>query len=612
MTAKVSSYEKKSSLKGKGKAIEDPAPYQVESNRLKTYLAENEKIVKRDFQGWKKQTHNDKKLSAHLAGLSALHLDMATKAAEHDDLLLPYNTSGALIQPENALEKTWRVSQADIKAASGPAVASKSFALSLDGGPFSFDYSRNGRFLALAGRQYGNLASMDWQAAKPMAETTVNETTRSIRWLHNESFFAAAQRRYVYIYDGRQGAEVHQLRGHIEVTQMEFLPYHFLLATVGLPGWLKYHDTSTGQMVAQHRTKLGSCHTMAQNPHNAIINLGHQNGTVTLWSPSISQPQVKLLAHRGPLTSISVDPSSSGRIMATTGLDGTLKVWDLRTYKSLANWTLKKPACTSAWSQNGLLAVGWGAHVSVYAGVGRNESQKGAYMSQLFPAQEVNQVQFCPFDDLLGVGHTSGFSSLLIPGAGEANFDSLEADPYENKSRRREREVRGLLDKIPSDLITLDPEMVGRIADPILKESEELKRLKGNTKVTPYRKLSRAERLISKGKAGEEEQLNEDEQVEKGVLPNLEPPPITKKEKKKMRGKNSSLKRLLRKKQKNVITPETEALRVKMALRKQQQQQQQNLSSKTKPKLLSSKAITTTTTTGVGGGGGGALDRFFS
>lgn len=54
---------------------------------------------------------------------------------------------------------------------------------------------------------------------------------RSRRWLHNTSFFAVAQKKYVYIYDSN-GLEIHQLRNHIEVNRMQFLRYHFLLATV--------------------------------------------------------------------------------------------------------------------------------------------------------------------------------------------------------------------------------------------------------------------------------------------------------------------------------------------------------------------------------------------
>lgn len=50
----------------------------------------------------------------------------------------------------------------------------------------------------------------------------------------------------------------------------------------GNAGYLKYQDTSTGQFVTELRTKLGSCHTMAQNPWNAIIHLGHVNGKLSM------------------------------------------------------------------------------------------------------------------------------------------------------------------------------------------------------------------------------------------------------------------------------------------------------------------------------------------
>lgn len=63
----------------------------------------------------------------------------------------------------------------------------------------------------------------------------VKETTRDVTFLHSEQFFAAAQKKYVYIYDKR-GLEVHCLRGHAAPEVLEFLPHHFLLSSIGEQG----------------------------------------------------------------------------------------------------------------------------------------------------------------------------------------------------------------------------------------------------------------------------------------------------------------------------------------------------------------------------------------
>ena len=145
-------------------------------------------------------------------------------------------------------------------------------------------------------------------------------------------------------------------------------------------------------------------------------------------------------------------------------------------------------------------------------------------MTNLFPSQPIHDVQFCPFEDVLGVGHTNGFASLLVPGAGEANYDSLEADPFESKRARQEREVHALLDKIQPDQITMDRNAIGKLSRPVrdgtLGEDSAKPKARGigpKQDMIPYSKLSRTERLRVDGQAASDEledEQGEDEGVE--------------------------------------------------------------------------------------------------
>jgi U3 small nucleolar RNA-associated protein 7 len=105
---------------------------------------------------------------------------------------------------------------------------------------------------------------------------------------------------------------------------------------------------------------------MTQNLHNAVIHLGHQNGTVTLWTPNLPHPAVQLLAHLGPVVSVSMDPSQGGRYMSTSGRDGTVKVWDCRNWKgAVREWNARGGPAEVDWSARGSLAVASGGAVNV-------------------------------------------------------------------------------------------------------------------------------------------------------------------------------------------------------------------------------------------------------
>lgn len=391
----------------------------------------------------------DRKLRGKLQHSDALAEEAATSAMAAYQWLMP--SEGGSLEAEG-LERTWQYSQQAIVQEAEEGARQKAFDLNLGVlGPYSLSFTRSGRFALLGGRK-GHLALLDWQRLKPVCEVQVKETVRAVQFLHNEQFFAAAQRKYAYIYDKR-GIEVHCLKAHTQPRALQFLPHHFLLASVGTPGVLHYQDTSTGALVAQHRTRLGPCGVMALNHHNAVLQLGHANGVVTMWTPNLSSPAVRMLCHKGPVSALATD--RNGRHMVTAGVDGQVAVWDLRKLQPMHSYFTRSPASTVDISQQGLLAVGCGRKVQVWKDAVASKAVS-PYLVHHLETGHVEQLAFCPYEDVLGCGATGGVSSMLVPGAGEPNFDSRVADPYQAKKARREMEVAHLLDKLQPSMISMD------------------------------------------------------------------------------------------------------------------------------------------------------------
>ena len=153
----------------------------------------------------------DKKLRRNLQALEGKFQHAAVKAKDAEIL---HENTGGFLEPESELERTYRVRQDEIEEDVALETAQKRFELKLDAlGPYMCEYTRNGRELLLAGRK-GHVATMDWREGKLGCEVQLNETVRDVRWLHNNQFFAAAQKNFVYVYD-RNGVELHLSLIHI-------------------------------------------------------------------------------------------------------------------------------------------------------------------------------------------------------------------------------------------------------------------------------------------------------------------------------------------------------------------------------------------------------------
>ncbi|CAL2233084.1 unnamed protein product [Prunus armeniaca] len=277
-------------------------------------------------------------LEGQLAIREELYGKSAQAAAKAEKWLLP--SKGGYLEAEG-MEKTWRIKQESI------ALKSRSMHVG-----FHIKWS-----------PYGSLRTQG-----PMA--IVRETVCDVVFLHNESFFAAAQKNmanilipgsYPYIYNP-DGTELHCLKEHGAVLRLQFLKTTSSLASINNFGQLHYQDVTMGEMVGSYRTGLGRADVMQVDPYDGVVALGHSLGTVSMWKPTSSAPLLKRPCHRSPISAMAFHPN--GHLMATAGKENKIKLWDLRKLEDEALQTLPGQAKTLEFSQKGLLAcLGCGSSV---------------------------------------------------------------------------------------------------------------------------------------------------------------------------------------------------------------------------------------------------------
>ena len=160
-------------------------------------------------------------------------------------------------------------------------------------------------------------------------------------------------------------------------------------------------------------------------------------------------------------------------------------MWDVRKLTPYHAYGAASSVDALDISQRGLLAVGWGRRVQVWSDALATKAGAPLLNHRLDPPAPadaaaglaggagsrgadglIHSLRFCPYEDVLGVGHAGGFSTMLVPGAGEPNPDAWAADPFQSAKARREHEVKALLDKIPAEAITRDADAVGSVRRP--------------------------------------------------------------------------------------------------------------------------------------------------
>lgn len=320
----------------------------------------------------------------------------------------------------------------------------KSFNLILENGPYRASYTQNGSNL-LINNNSGYIATYNTQNLNIGFEIDIHDKIYDAKWLHNEMYLATAQKDCVFIYNN-VGVELHAVRDINSPKMLEFLPYHFLLACNSATGMLKYLDTSIGSVVAEIDIKEEYSTKMKSNPSNGVIHIGSKNGNVALWAPSQQSYLMKVQCHNSAITNIEID--RSGNRMITTGLDGKLKIFDIRqTFTPIKAVNTKNNVQYTAISQKNLLALGFSNKLAIL------KDCEEIYMKHNV-GHSISSLEFCNYEDILTVGHFNGISNVIVPGSGDPTYDSLECTPFMTKNQRKEMEVKRLLEKIPFDMIS--------------------------------------------------------------------------------------------------------------------------------------------------------------
>lgn len=370
-------------------------------------------------------------------------IELAKKAKKDLKMLniLETRKSGSI----EDVEDTTILTQDDIKQNIPLIAAEKGFSIDLKNGPFFVNYLKNGRHLLLHNKM-GYLASFDVKTLNLNFERNIHDKIHDAIFLHNELFCATAQKNNVFIYN-QDGVEVHCCRENRKAFKLEFLPYHFLLVSLSSEKFLRYQDTSTGQIIANIFTKENNL-CMTQNKKDALIYLGNDKGLVSLWSPNSKEYLCKIFCAKGTINSIEVE--KNGLYFITSSTDKSLNIFDIRnSYKPINSIKTNFSIKNMNLSDNQCLGLNFGKNILIYKNIFTNPEKYLTHFQNSF----INDMKFCSYEDILTLGTNEGINNLIIPGSGNPIFDSYEDTPFYTKKQRSEMEVKRLLEKIPYTFI---------------------------------------------------------------------------------------------------------------------------------------------------------------
>ncbi len=141
------------------------------------------------------------------------------------------------------------------------------------------------------------------------------------------------------IWDTEAGTEIATLRGHsILVTSVQISPDGSRVATAGIEGTARLWELKSGRLIAvfekvpRRSSTSGESVVAKFSPDSRMIVTNHEDNNLRIWSAVDGSALTVVSGHSGRVTSAAFN--STGQLLATASVDGTVRTWslgDLRT-----------------------------------------------------------------------------------------------------------------------------------------------------------------------------------------------------------------------------------------------------------------------------------------
>lgn len=220
-------------------------------------------------------------------------------------------------------------------------------------------------------------------------------------------------------------------------------------------GKLFWLDISTGEKKSSIRTSIEFLSSMNVNKSTGVTLVGDSKGVLSMWTPTCQKAIAYLKCHQTIIKNIAI--TTDGSEFATSGSDNIVKIWDTRNLKQTKeNLSYNETICALDFLQRDILGIGLETKCKVL-----NRSS-GQYLTPYgFKGLniKVDDLKFCPNENVMGITSKSSFTSVLVP---DIELQKLNAsnNPYASKSQKQEATIQMLVSKIPSDLITHTPDQI--------------------------------------------------------------------------------------------------------------------------------------------------------